>query len=162
MLFASVHLLLIMNTIQINIRIWLTYVDLDIWTYRVSTESHIIIPMSANKNVWMSDKSWEPGIPKLLLLKTVKNLKNSLSTCWTTFVFSVTVSVTCLCWSLGHAEQLLFSCVNSKVSICNYVTCQLSHFAFHMSHVICEMLMLILGTCWTTFVFMSMLKSEYL
>ena len=35
----------------------------------------------------------------------------------------------------------------------------MSHFAFHMSHVICEMLMLILGTCWTTFVFMSMLKS---
>ena len=46
--------------------------------------------------------------------------------------------VKCLCWSLGHAEQLLFSCLCSKVSICNYVTCHMSHFAFHMSHVICQ------------------------
>ena len=119
--------------------------------------------------------------------------------------------VKCLCWSLGHAEQLLFSCVSSKVSICNYVTCHIthvtcyithgtchmsnayvdswdmlnnvcfdvyaqkwvfvimshvtfcmSHVTLRMSHVICKMLMLILGTCWTTFVLMSMLKSEYL
>ena len=69
--------------------------------------------------------------------------------------------VKCLCWSLVHSEQLLFSCVSSEVIIYNYVTCHMSHFAFHMSHVICEMLMLILGTCWTTFVFRSMLKSEY-
>ena len=40
---------------------------------------------------------------------------------------TVTVSVTCLCWSLAHAEQLLFSCVSAKVSICNYVTCRMSH-----------------------------------
>ena len=65
----------------------------------------------------------------------------------TSVAVTVSVFVTCLCWTLGHGEQLLFSCVNSKVSICNYVTCQLSHFAFHMSHVICEMLMLIFGTC---------------
>ena len=77
--------------------------------------------------------------------------------------------VKCLCWSLGHAEQLLFSCLCSKVSICNYVTCHMSHVTFRishvtlrMSHVIYQMLMLILGTCWTTFVLMSMLKSEYL
>ena len=25
--------------------------------------------------------------------------------------------VKCLCWSLGHAEQLLFSCVSSKVTV---------------------------------------------
>ena len=88
----------------------------------------------------------------------------------------VTVSVTCLCWSLGHAEQLLFSCLCSKVSICNYVTCHISHVTCHilhvtchishvtcqMSYVICQMLMLILGTCWTSFVFMCKLKSEYL
>ena len=43
----------------------------------------------------------------------------------------------CLCWSLGHAEQPLFSCVSSKVSICNYVTCHMSHVACHMSHVKC-------------------------
>ena len=77
--------------------------------------------------------------------------------------------VKCLCWSLGDAEQLLFSCLCSKVSICNYVTCHMSHVTFRishvtlrMSHVIYQMLMLILGTCWTTFVFMCMLKSEYL
>ena len=105
--------------------------------------------------------------------------------------------VKCLSWSSGHSEQILFSCVCSKVSICNYVTCHMSHvtclmsnayvdpwdmlnnFCFHvyaqkwvfvimshvtfrMSHVICQMLMLILGTCWTTFVFMCKLKSEYL
>ncbi len=88
---------------------------------------------------------------------------------WQKLGTNVAVTVTCLCWSLGHAEQLLFSCVNSKVSICNYVTCYMSHFARHMSHVtlrmshvMCQMLMLILVTCWTTFVFMSMLKSEYL
>ena len=41
----------------------------------------------------------------------------------------------------------------------------MSHVTFHLSHVTCYMtymLMLILGTCWTTFVLMSMLKSEYL
>ena len=82
-----------------------------------------------------------------LKMSTWQKLGTSVSL----FVFvsvTVTVSVTWLCWSLAHAEQLLFSCVNSK--------------AFHMSHVICEMLMLILGTCWTTFVFMCKLKSEYL
>ena len=77
--------------------------------------------------------------------------------------------VKCLCWSLGHAEHFLFSCLCSKVSIINYVICDMSHFACHMSHVtlrmshvIYKMLMLILGTCWRTFVLMSWLKSEYL
>ena len=45
--------------------------------------------------------------------------------------------VKCLCWSLGHAEQLLFSCVSSKVSICNYVTCHISPFTCHMLYVKC-------------------------
>ena len=49
----------------------------------------------------------------------------------------VTVSVTCLCWSLGHAEQLLFSCVSLKVSICNYVTCHILPFTCHMLYVKC-------------------------
>ena len=40
----------------------------------------------------------------------------------------------CLCWSLRHAEQLLFSCLCSKVSICNYVTCHISHVTCHMSY----------------------------
>ena len=42
-------------------------------------------------------------------------------------------------WSLGHAEQLLFSGLCSKVSISNNVTCDMSHFACHMSHCACHM-----------------------
>ena len=76
--------------------------------------------------------------------------------------------------SLGHAEQLLFSCVSSKVSICNYVTIShvtclmsnayvdpwdmLNNFCFHVYDqkslfmivchaVICQVLMLIIVTC---------------
>ena len=49
--------------------------------------------------------------------------------------------VKCLCWSLGHSEQLLFSCLYSKVSICDYVT-------FRMSHVICQMLISINVDSW--------------
>ena len=47
--------------------------------------------------------------------------------------------VNCLCWSLGHAEQFLFACLCSKVSIINYVICDMSHFACHMSHCACHM-----------------------
>ena len=47
------------------------------------------------------------------------------------------VKCLCLCWFLGHAEQLLFSCLCSKVSICDYVTCHMSHVACHMSYVRC-------------------------
>ena len=65
--------------------------------------------------------------------------------------------VKCLCWSLVHSEQLLFPCVSSKVIIYNYVTCCMSHVTCLMS-----MLMLIIGKCWTPFVFMCMLNSEYL
>ena len=61
---------------------------------------------------------------------------------------TVAVSVTCLCWSLKHAEQLLFSCVNSKVSICNYVTCYMSHFACHILPFTCHMLY-VKCLCWS-------------
>ena len=53
----------------------------------------------------------------------------------TSVAVTVSVFVTCLCWSLGHGEQLLFSCVSSKVSICNYVTCYMSHVTCCMWHV---------------------------
>ena len=36
-------------------------------------------------------------------------------------------------------EQLLFSCVSSKLSICNYVTCHMSHVTCHMSLVTCHL-----------------------
>ena len=45
----------------------------------------------------------------------------------------------CLCWFLGHAEQLLFWCLCSKVSICDYVTCHISHVTCHNAHVTCHM-----------------------
>ena len=38
---------------------------------------------------------------------------------------------------MAHAEQLLFSCVSSKVSICNYITCHISPFTCHMLYVKC-------------------------
>ena len=50
--------------------------------------------------------------------------------------------IKCLCWFLGHAEQLLFwTCWSlcSKVSICNYVTCHMLHVTCRMSHVTCLM-----------------------
>ena len=61
----------------------------------------------------------------------------------------------CLCWFLRHAEQLLFWCLCSKVSICNYLTCHMLHVTCHMSYVKC--------LCWSLghaeiFFFISMLK----
>ena len=50
-----------------------------------------------------------------------------LGTCWTTFVSCLcskvayvkcqVSNVKCLCWSLGHAEQFLFSCLCSNVDV---------------------------------------------
>ena len=70
----------------------------------------------------------------------------------------------CVCdmlmWSLAHAEQLLFSCVLWRmivvVTSCHGVILPWCH------TVICPVLMLITGTCWSSFVFMSMLKSHSL
>ena len=117
--------------------------------------------------------------------------------------------VKCLCWSLGHAEQFLFSCLCSNVAVYGW---KRQWFFFDTSTLSCEWtnhragsqlkmsesqtkagnqkkfenlkiwkfenlkiwkfknlkieiqkskwLKLILGTCWTTFVFMSRLKSR--
>ena len=54
------------------------------------------------------------------------------------------------------SEQLLFSCVSSKVIVCHAIY-HMSYFTYHMS-IKGQMLILILGTCQTTFFFMSMLK----
>ena len=53
---------------------------------------------------------------------------------------------------LSDVQTFFISCGSSKVIVCHAVT-------FHMSHVICQMLMFILGTSWTTFALMSMIKS---
>ena len=50
----------------------------------------------------------------------VSNVKCQMSK-W--LCLCMTCHVKCLCWSLGHAEQLLFSCLCSKVA---YVKCQVS------------------------------------
>ena len=60
-------------------------------------------------------------------------------TCYMSHVTCDMSYVKCLCWSLGHAEQLLFSGLWSKVSISNNVTCDMSHFACHMSNCACGM-----------------------
>ena len=109
------------------------------------------------KNVWKSDRRWEPEnfenlkTWKLDNLKTLKTLKNILGTCWTTFVFMSMLKSRCkfvkcvrcvrcvrcvkcvkcskyLCWSLGHNEQLLFSCLCSKVAYMWNVKCQVVSF----------------------------------
>ena len=67
------------------------------------TKSIKIFPqLMIYKNVWMSDKSWEPG----MLLKTWKKPLTVLLS--HSFSLSVTLS--------RHAEQLLFSCLCSKVT----------------------------------------------
>ena len=61
-------------------------------------------------------KAW-----KLENLKTLKTLKMILGTCWTTFVFMCKLKSDCLsCCHMWHwhwhADQLLFSCLCSKVT----------------------------------------------
>ena len=72
--------------------------------------------------------------------------------------------IKCLFWSLRHFEQPDFSCVSSKVIVRHAVTCLMSHFTFHMSHITCHIsnAYFVLKTCWTTFVFMCKLKSDFL
>ena len=42
--------------------------------------------------------------------------------------------IKCLCWSLGHAEQLLFSCLCSKVTVYDCLSC--CHVMLSCCHVI--------------------------
>ena len=114
------------------------------------------------KNVWTSDKSWEPDHS----LTLSHSLIHSLSTCWTTFVFmsmlkshSLTLSqshILPLFHSLihyRHAEQILFSC------LCLKITLSLSHYR---TFTLFQCLIQSLLTCWASFVFMSMLISRCL
>ena len=76
-------------------------------------------------------------LPITSLGRTITLKKNSTWQKLRTSV-AVTVSVTCLCWFLEHAEQLLFWCLCSEVSICNYVTCHILHVTCHIAHVTCH------------------------
>ena len=69
------------------------------------------------KNVWMSDKSWEPGMFKCSEQLLFSCVSSKVSIC--NYVTCRMSYVKCLCWSVGHAEQLLFSCVSSKVIVCH-------------------------------------------
>ena len=64
-----------------------------------------------NKNVWKSDKRWEPV--KFSSFQVVKSSSFH--------VYAQKCQVVrltgCQVWSLGHAEQLLFSCLCSKVTV---------------------------------------------
>ena len=97
-----------------------------------------------------------------------------LGTCWTTFVFmcklkSVTVVklrlslVTCYMWNayVDPLEMLNNFCFHVNAEkwvfvIMSHVTCHISDVTLCMSYVKC--LLLILGTCWTTFVLMCKLR----
>ena len=81
---------------------------------------------------------------------TVKNFK--------CFWQKLGTSCVCVCWFPGHAEQLLLSCLCSKVTYMSNVKCK-------MQNIKCLKDRQVLGTInvwmfWTTFVFMSMLKSD--
>ena len=149
-------------------------------------------------------KTWQPEH-----LKTLKTLKMILETCWTTFVFMSMLKGKflsgCQVWFLRHPEQLLFSCLCSKVTLTLSHSFSLSHslsltlsltltvshslplvilnnFCFRvyaqkslshshtislsqcltLTHPLFLSLIHSLSTCWTTFVFMSMLKSRCL
>ena len=110
------------------------------------------------KNVWTSDKRWEPGtLSHSHMLSIFHSLIQSLSTCWTTFVFMSMLKSHSLSFTLSHshtltlsshsfthswhAEQLLFS------SLCWKLTLTLS-----LNLTLFQSLIHSLLTCWTTFV----------
>ena len=71
---------------------WCRYACMKVWILNSCIHRHCRATKEStlvfkNKNIWTSDKSWE-----------MSNVK-------------------CLCWSLGHAEQLLVSCLYSKVTV---------------------------------------------
>ena len=70
------------------------------------------------------------------------------------------MSFKCLCVSLGHAEQLLFSCVSSKVSICNYVTCRMSHVTCLMSNAYVDPWDMLNNFCFHVYAEMSLFMGE--
>ena len=143
---------------RINISIW--HLKFDIWhmsLLSIDMKTKVVQNIQTFIHSWFPASVWRSDIflPNIIitsdcdkrghragsLLKKSLNVRQKLGT----------RNV----WMFECSEQLLFSCVSSKVSICNYVTCR-------MSHVICQMLMLIVGTCWTIFVFISRLKSRCL
>ena len=76
---------------------------------------------TCTKNVWTTDKSWEPG-----KFKIQNGLYVDLWDMLNNFCFHVYAqkwhicqvsNVQCLCWSLRYTQQLLFLCLGSKVIV---------------------------------------------
>ena len=128
-------------------------VMLDNWREKCNKGS----PLNRNKLrecIKMSECHTKAGNQAHSLTRLLSHsLTQSLSTCWTTFVFMAMLkndTYTLLPFNLSfslseHAEQLLFSC------LCWKVTLSLSHSLIHC-----------LSTCWTTFFFMSRLNCHCL
>ena len=121
------------------------YPDITFWLFSLVTKVlHNVNRMSESqtdrKNVWMSDKSWEPEHSHslshfhTLTLSLFHSLIHSLLTCWTTFVFMSMLKSHSLTFTLSHSRTLT------------------------LSHSLIQSL----STCWTSFVFMSMLKTRCL
>ena len=86
--------------------------------------SNTIATCTETKNVWKSDKSWEPE--KILKIWKFLKIWNFLKI----WKFEILNS---LSWSSGHAEQLLFSCLCSKVTVYGRKL-QCFFFDHHSSH----------------------------
>ena len=112
------------------------------------TQTLLVPSCCQNKNVWTSDKSWEPD----LTLSLSQSLIHSLSSYWTTFVFmsmlkshSHTISLSqCLTLSLFHSisHSLTLHMLNNfcfhvyaQKSLSHSLTFTLSHsHSFSLSH----------------------------
>ena len=118
------------------------YHSLSAWKVFLRLRFYSMFRGRPKKNVWMSDKSWEPEHSHslshfhTLTLSLFHSLIHSLSTCWTTFVFMSMLKSHSLTFTLSHshtlalshsfnlsfthsrhAEQVLFSCLGSKVAV---------------------------------------------
>ena len=63
-------------------------------------------------------------------------------------------------WDMLNSEQLLFSCVSSKVSICNYVTCRMSHVTCHMSNAYVDRWDMLINFCFHVYAQKSLFIAE--
>ena len=72
-------------------------IDVGSWPKKSTLFYHPLFILFHQKNVWMSDKSWEPEHSLTVLSQTLSHsLVHSLSTCWTTFVFMSMLESHCL------------------------------------------------------------------
>ena len=107
------------------------------WKQKLFSMSMVRICQSSKKRLQTNKQTSDRLTIIVLVIMSHVTCHNLHVTCHMSHCACHMSYVKCLCWSLGHAEQLLFSCVSSKVSICNYVTCHISPFTCHMLYVKC-------------------------